>query len=299
MRRRLVILSSVVCLAVVSGCSRVVAYVAGSPPEGDRSLGITYYVGGAGPIGHVGEFDVPNGLADAGYDGHVEVFSWQGWTHAGDQINISRNREKGAELAAEIRRYRRYHPTQPIDIIALSAGTGVATFALEYLPESISADNVVFLGCSLSSQYDLTRALKRVRGGLYVLYSEYDRILNNVVWYTGTVDRSSAADGVAGLEGFRLPRPLSEDARTQYDKLHNVSYRAEFADYGYGGGHTDSTRREFIREYVSAVLLGDPDKLTGVRGRLERERVYRRSPETTQPASQPATGSKKEPSLRL
>lgn len=288
MRCLLVILSSVVCLAVGSGCSKVVAYVAGSPPEGDRSVGITYYVGGAGPIGHVGELDIPNGLADAGYEAHVEVFSWQSWTHAGDQINISRNREKGAQLAAEIRRYRRYHPTQPINIIALSAGTGVATFAIEYLPESISVDNVVFLGCSLSSHYDLTRALKRIRGGLYVLYSEYDRILNNVVWYTGTVDRSSAAEGVAGLEGFRLPRPLTENARMQYDKLHNVAHRPEFADFGYGGGHTDCTRREFIREYISAVLLGDPAKLTGTRGRLERERTYRRPPETTQPASRPA-----------
>lgn len=246
-----------------SGCGTAVKLLAKTQQQGDREFGLTYYLGGAGPIGNVGSLDVPGGLLDAGYKGAVEVYTWQSLTHAGDQINLSRNRAKAAELAAEIKRYRRKYPEQKINIIALSAGTGIAAFALEYLPEGIQIDHAVFLGCSLSSRYDLTRALRRIRGGLYVVYSEFDPILKNVVWYTGTVDRSSAEDGVAGLEGFRLPEHKGPDTERQYAKLHNVPYRYEFYDYGYEGRHTDSTRREFIREFIAPVILGDDHRLRG------------------------------------
>ena len=90
---------------------------------GDKAHGITYYIGGAGPAGHVGSIDVPEGLQDAGYRGFVEVFTWQGMTHAGDQISLSSNRNKASELAYEIRLYARQFPGRKINIIALSAGT--------------------------------------------------------------------------------------------------------------------------------------------------------------------------------
>lgn len=254
-----------------SGCSQFIKIASGVRAPGDKREGITYYVGGAGPIGNVGWLDVPNGLEAAGYPGYVEVFAWQGLTHAGDQINLSRNREKGAELAATIRRYKRSYPAREVNIVALSAGTGVATFALEALPEGVKVGNVVFLGCSLSSRYNLTRALKRIRGGLYVVYSDSDRILTDVVWYTGTVDRSSASEGVAGLEGFRQPSRPGPDTEMQYLKLHNVAHRSEFTDAGYKGGHTDSTSREFIRIYVAPVFMGRAHELLGEGGRPERE----------------------------
>ncbi|HVP10403.1 MAG TPA: hypothetical protein VMV94_04350 [Phycisphaerae bacterium] len=254
------------------GCSQFIKVASGVRASGDKRQGITYYIGGAGPIGNVGWLDVPDGLTDAGYQGYVDVFVWQGFTHAGDQINLSRNHDKGSELATEIRQYKRSYPTREINIIALSAGTGVATFALEALPEGVKVDNVIFLGCSLSSQYNLTRALKRVRGGLYVIYSETDRILKDVVWYTGTVDRSSAASGVAGLEGFRLPSHPGPDSEMQYMKLHNVAYRPEFAEAGYKGGHIDTTSRAFICQYLAPVLMGREQILLGDPGRPEHER---------------------------
>lgn len=240
-----------------AGC----AYLAAAKESGDPLRGVTYYVGGAGPIGHVGSWDVPRGLVDAGYPGLIEVHTWQGVTHAGDQINLDRNREKAIELAVRIKQYRSRYPDEPISVIALSAGTGIATFALEYLPEGVQIDRVIFLACSLSSKYDMTRLLRRVSGGLYVIHSPYDRILRNVVWYTGTVDRSPAAEGVAGLEGFRLPPRIASDTEVQYHKLHNVPYRAAFTEAGYGGGHTDCTGRAFVRDYLAPVLAGDDRRL--------------------------------------
>lgn len=252
-----------VIVALQSGCGRAVQFIANS---GDRSEGITYYLGGAGPIGNVGSLDIPHGLQDAGYSAAVEVFTWQGLTHAGDQINLSRNREKGAELASEIRIYRRAYPNNKINIIALSAGTGVATWALEYLPEGVQVDQVVFLGCSLSSRYDLTRALRRVQGRLYVVYSPTDPILSKVVWYTGTVDRASAEDGIAGLRGFRLPPVMGPDTERQYSKVYNIPWRIDFSDAGYDGGHIDCTSREFVRRYVGPTITGHDESLIGDRG---------------------------------
>jgi len=254
------------CLLMVggTGCAPVVKYIAEAEQTGEPGEGITYYVGGAGPIGNVGSWDVPRGLADAGHTGLVEVYTWQGMSHAGDQINLGRNREKAAELATRIKRYRRQYPDEPVNIIALSAGTGIATFALEFLPEGAGINRVIFLGCSLSSRFDMTRALRRITGGLYVLHSPRDRILRNVVWYTGTVDRSSAANGVAGLEGLRLPLRIGSDTKAQYEKLHNVPYRAEFASAGYDGGHTDSTGRAFVRGFLAGVLADDDRHLLGV-----------------------------------
>ncbi|MBK8266928.1 MAG: hypothetical protein IPK83_00920 [Planctomycetes bacterium] len=185
------------------GCAgRIFGEITSWQPHGNPRRGITYYVGGAGPMGNIGSFDVPGGLRDGGYSGDVRIFNWQSWLHAGDQLNIRRNRTKALELAELIRQNRRRYPDARINIVALSAGTGIASFALEYLPESAGVDLVVFLGCSLSSRYDLTRALRRVHDKLYVVFSPTDGVLKNLVWYTGTIDRSDSEEGIAGLEGF-------------------------------------------------------------------------------------------------
>ena len=269
MRRSLILIAFLLVLPANFGCPQVLEPLAKAREVGDPEKGAAFYLGGAGPIGHIGSWDVPQGLSDGGYTGLAEVFTWQGMTHAGDQINLSGNREKAIELANRIMEYRRQHPGQQINIIALSAGTGVSTFAIEYLPEGVNINKVIYLGCSISSRYDLTRMLKRISSGLYVLHSPYDRILRDVVWYTGTVDRQDAAEGVAGLEGFRPPLRTGPDTEVQYTKVHNIEYREEFSLTGYEGGHTDSTKRDFVREYLAPVLLGNDRRLLGRQYREE------------------------------
>ena len=288
MRRSLFISSFSPLLLLVVGCNPAVRYFAQIKQGGNPAKGITYYLGGAGPVGHVGSWDVPDGLAAGGYEGAVEVFPWQSMIHAADQINLEGNREKGIELTRRIQEYRRRYPKKQVNIIALSAGTGVATFALEYLPEGANINQVVYLGCSLSAHYDLTRALKRVNGGFYVIHSPYDRILRNVVWYTGTVDRRSASEGVAGLDGFLQPEPPGPDTEVQYSKLLNVEYREEFSLTGYEGGHTDSTSKEFVSQYLAGVLKGDDRRLLGPKYAFVRR--YRPAPSsaTSRPTSAPA-----------
>ena len=235
------------------GCARIAHWVGDS---GDPRQGITFYVGGAGPMGHFGSYDVPRGMQDAGYQGRVELFTWQGVSHTRDQLDLEKNRRTAVRLREKIRNYKRLYPDQPINIIALSAGTGIATFALEVLPESVQIDNVVFLGCSMSARYDLTRALKRIRGRLHCVHSPHDAILRNVVALAGTVDRSSSTDGIAGLVGFSSPKQPGADTKAQYAKLQNIPYRTEFADSDYDGGHLDSTARAFIRDHVTRLVIG-------------------------------------------
>lgn len=248
-----------------AGCSNIVKFaVDKTQPRGIQREGVVYYVGGAGPVGNIGSFDIPRGLRDAGFRGVVEVYPWQSWTHAGDQLNIARNREKSAELADQIQRFRRQNPDSPIHIIALSAGTGIATFALEYLPESIKVDNVAYLGCSMSAQHDMTRALRRVRGRMYVLHAPGDVVLSNLVWYTGTVDRKESRDGIAGLEGFHHISSPYPDTDEQYEKLVNVSFRSEFRDAGYDGGHVSATTKTFVQFYLAPALMENDRRLVGV-----------------------------------
>lgn len=223
--------------------------------SGSKARGIVYYVGGAGPLGNVGFLSVPKGMEAAGFPGYVQVVTWQGFSSAIDQVNLERNRQKGIELAGQIRDYQRRNPGAPVHIIALSAGTGITTFALESLPESARVQNVCFLGCSLSSKYDLSRALRRIEGRLFVFYSYRDRVLNDIVPYTGSVDRGDPTEGVAGLSGFRISRNATEATRRVYRKLLNIPYQREFEESGWDGGHMSSTAEGFIKWYVAPLLL--------------------------------------------
>ncbi len=246
------------------GCGGAAKFASGLVQDGNRASGVCYYVGGAGQIGNVGFLSVPRGMQEGGFTGYVELVPWQTLTAAGDQINLSRNRGKGVELAERITTFSRTYPGMPVMIIALSAGTGIATFALEALPENVRVQNVAFLGCSLSSRYDLTRALKRVEGHLYTFYSPTDTVLTRIVPYTGTVDRDDAAAGVAGLEGFRLPANPRRDTFRQYQKVLNIPYQSRFAEADYRGEHMDAVERAFIARYVAPLLLDNESDLIDV-----------------------------------
>ncbi|MCG8405066.1 MAG: PT domain-containing protein [Phycisphaerales bacterium] len=299
MRRQLIL---IVCLLSSPnvGCSYIFQKVVHLQPEGDEQFGITYYVGGAGPIGNIGSFDVPGGLRDAGYKGRVEVHTWQSWNHAGDQMDLRRNQEKAAELADKLRQYRRRYPRNEINIIALSAGSGIAAFALEFLPEGIGVNKVFFCSCSLSSRYDLTRALKRIKSRLYVLYSPHDQILKNLVWHTGTVDRSDGREGIAGLEGFRMPSRPRRDTLAQYEKVQNIPHRFEFAGADYDGGHTDVTERAFVGLYLAPALMGNDRRLLGPHPEIRYKSPPPPSPvtPTTRPTSRPAAEPTSRPTSR-
>jgi len=229
--------------------------------ERGHEYGKTFFVGGAGPVGNVvGTVDVPRGLRQAGYRGAIEVFAWQsvvGGTLR-DLLDRSRNEGEGRRLAARIQEYLDQHPRGRVNIIALSAGTGIATWALEALPAKYHVGTVVYLGSALSQQYDLSAALSRIDGRLYVFFSPADPLLRFGLPITGSVDRQAGLESAAGLHGFVLPPGADEATRETYARrLRNRPYRPEYRQYGYYGFHADSTSPAFIQAVI-APLLSEP-----------------------------------------
>jgi len=248
----------------------------------------TYYLDGAGNMGF-GKETVPLGLEDGGYKGQFEHFIWS--TYLGpimDQVVYSYNRRQGRLLAQRIAKYLDKNPGASVSIIGLSAGSGIAVFAVESLPSKYQVDNVIMLSSSLSAEYDLSRALKRVRRGIYVFWSPNDPVLRGVVPLVGTVDRKNTSQ-VAGLIGMRVPPNSARETRQMYaTHVHNVRW------YPHGGvgpiqlRHAGTTDRDFIRQMVAPILVRSAPAM--VRTTVDQASPLPRSgPEPGQPATRPGT----------
>jgi len=235
-----------------------------------ESFGKVYYLDGAGNLGF-GQDTVPRAMRAAGFPGHIENIIWTSFTGPlGDQLIRINARVKAKELTKKIIRYRKRYPNTPVYLIGLSAGTGVAAWAVESLPDNIKVDKMVLLGSSLSSKYDMTKCLRHVRGKVYVFYSPRDGVLNGFVPMTGTIDGQYLVKP-AGLVGLRLPPQGAEDTLTLYrGKITNIPWRRAFQRYGYAGGHTDGTSYRFVKFVIAQQMLG----------------IGRRAKPTTAPATQ-------------
>ncbi len=71
------------------------------------------------------------------------------------------------------------------------------------------------LGCSMSEDYDLTKALKRVKGKMYLYTSTRDELVGFWMKFSGTADRRFHDPG-AGIKGFILPPDATEETRKLY-----------------------------------------------------------------------------------
>jgi len=243
-------------LALAAGCTGLATQM---PDRTARlSRGYTYYLDGAGggKLFRNWAGGVRKGLLDAGYDGAGEMFAWEtGLGLVADQVaDESYKRKKAGELALRIVAYKAEHPEAPVTLMGLSAGTAVAAFALEALPESVRVANVVMLSGSLSSAYDLTRALQRVDGKMYVFTSEKDAVLGFFLPFAGTADRAKGTNETIGLRGVVMPSNPSEETRRQYAKIVEVPWTTQFAAYGHHGGHTDSVSARFIEAVVAPLV---------------------------------------------
>jgi len=122
----------------------------------------------------------------------------------------------------------------PIDVIAHSAGGGVALGALGRLPEGVRIGRLVLLQPSVSPGYDLGPALARVER-IDVFHSPGDAAL--LRWRTGTF---GTYDGVrtaaAGHRGFDTADP-------------------RVAQHAHDGGHFDVLARAFLRDRVAPLIV--------------------------------------------
>ncbi|UCG34293.1 MAG: hypothetical protein JSU68_06570 [Phycisphaerales bacterium] len=223
---------------VVTGCQ--------DPAE---QFGKTYYLDGAGNWGF-GVSEVPAGLRAAGYQGSVEVFLWtSSFNPAIDQVNEVGNKFRAGILSGKIDDYLRRHPDKDVNIIALSAGTGIATWAVEGLSNRHKINNLVLLGSSLSYDYDMTEALAHIKGKVYVYYSSHDEVLTTGARALGTVDRKFV-DG-AGLRGLH---PKGRNS----PRVVNIGWTSRYSALGWTGAHTDATSQAFVQREIAPRILGRP-----------------------------------------
>ncbi len=240
MKRAVLLLGAVSTLGLFSGCA---ATTTGGAAE---KFGKTFYLDGAGNWGF-GASEVPAGMAQAGYRGDVEIFVWtMTFIPLADQLNYPGARVRAAALADRISNYHRRYPQNTINVIALSAGTGVATWGVENLPPDVRIHNLVLLGSSLSHDYDMTKALRHMTGKIYTYYSPHDTVLQTVR-VVGTIDQKRGVDSI-GLVGL-TPPPGQED------RVVNTAWSERWLKLGWAGAHTDCTNQLFVRFEIAPHLL--------------------------------------------
>jgi pimeloyl-ACP methyl ester carboxylesterase len=230
------------------------------PDRAERmERGYVYYLDGAGGGSVVSNWagGVRRGMLDAGYDGAGEMFTWQtGKGVLADQVaSAEYKREKAAELAQRIQSFHQTHPDAKISLVGLSAGTVVAVFTLEALPAKVPIESVVLLSGSLSADYDLGGALKKVRDKVYVFSSTKDGVLQVLLPMAGTADRAKGTTETIGVQGPKLPSTATARTRELYaERVVEIPWNAEFSAYGHHGGHTDTVKASFVRHFVAPFL---------------------------------------------
>ena len=257
-RRHLLLAAALAAIATAAGCGLADPR---SGPEQCLPGGYVYYLDGAGGGGLVNwSWGVRQGLQEAGYNAFGEMFSWQtGLGPLADQVaSADYKRIKARELVREIAAHRQACPEDSVHLIALSAGTAVAVYALEEMPEGAMVDNVALLGASISAGHDLTRALRHVHGHVYVFTSSEDPVLGGLVPVFGTADDDPGGEA-AGLGGFILPRSATAETRRLYaEKVRTIAWRPEFEESGNFGSHLGTVSPEFIRYHVAPLIMGGP-----------------------------------------
>ena len=228
-------LSALGVLLFVCGCS--------DPKE---RFGHTWYIDGAGNWGF-GVLDVPVGLEQAGYKGLVSNHHWSlTMNPALDQTLRFIARGSGGVLAGGITDFLKKYPDADANIIALSAGTGVAIWAAEELKPPYKINNIILVGASLSSTYDVRKALSNMKGNIYVYYCSADPVLQGPVRVLGTID--GKFDDSCGLVGLRGPGSSG-------GRVRNIGWSSRYERLGWTGGHADCTNSRFVRAEISKQIV--------------------------------------------
>lgn len=240
------------CIARLSGFAALVAalvLLAGCQTE-YNGHGIIYGCdgSGAGVVIRWGR-SARQGMTDAGFRGIMQPYRWQ--TGAGfvvDHLSSPEyKRSAGKGLADKVADHQSRYPDDPIYLGGLSAGCAVVLYALEELPQNVTVDQVVLLSNSVSADFDLRRALPHVRGRIYNFTSERDAVLKDLAANFGTADGKHVGTAIAGLVGLGGGR--------YGDKVQNIAWRPEFAQYGHHGGHTDVVAAPFVARYVAPLIV--------------------------------------------
>jgi hypothetical protein len=180
-----------------------------------------------------------------------ELYDWTGrrWPITVLQ-SVERNRAESKKVADQIVALRRAHPHARIVISSESGGAGPTVWALEELPDDVFVDSVVMIAPALSPDYDLSKALRRVRGKMHTFSSRDDNFV--LAWGTrtyGTIDGKRV--DAAGYVGFTKPERADEK---QYEKLVQVKHQSGWSKYWNFGGHGGAMSPAFAKHVIAPLI---------------------------------------------
>jgi len=198
------------------------------------------------------------GLKDGGWDGPVSIYDWTENDPGLDALlAYKRNIGQAEKVAARIEERLRKDPKLGITVTCHSGGTGIAVWALERLPEGMQIQSMVLLASALSPDYDLSKALRHVRGKAYVFYSKNDQVvLGAGTRLFGTID--GVKTDAAGLIGFRIPDAADKH---EYEKLVQKPYDNGWIAFQNIGNHIGCMSQPFAENVVAPLLIEDAAKV--------------------------------------
>ena len=225
--------------------------------------GLVVVLDGAGDV-TIAPGQIRWGLHEGGVNHAIEVFPWSDSHNVlADQTNLQRNREVAGQLTSRLLKYMAEYPGRPVHLIALSAGTGIAVFAVEQLPDDRPVDGVCLLASSLNDSYDLTPALHRIRNEITNFSSMADLVVLGLgVGVAGTVDRGQGS--AAGLGGFKTPQDASAETRRLYAaKVVEMPWNPTYLIFGHAGDHLGASSSAFVRTFMAPIVLDAPRRRGG------------------------------------
>lgn len=228
----------------------LILIIAGSGGCAQKVRGpVIFYLDGAG--WYVSAGSVETGLHKAGYKGSFQTFSWSAYLGPAHDHLINANSPLIARgLARRIEKARAANPCAPIHVIGLSAGTSLILLALEKLEDDVMVDNVVLFSSSVSSERNLTQAMRHVRRNLYATTSPYDSILNTLPF-----NADGKGGPPAGRRGFRLPTGASRETLSAYQRVVNLPWQPTYLGFGWNGSHTSVTGSDFVASVIAPRIL--------------------------------------------
>jgi hypothetical protein len=195
-----------------------------------------------------------NGIRDGGFTGKIQIQDWTDANHKGIHalMDRERNDREAQKIADKIVAWRKAEPKGQILLTAHSGGTGLVIFALEKLPKDVMVDGALLLSPALSPTYDLSNAMKHIRGRLYAFSSTMDVfVLGLGTKVFGTIDGHKGES--AGRVGFVKPEKCADP--TQYEKLVACPYDKAWMRFGNIGDHASVMSQAFAEHILSPLVL--------------------------------------------
>lgn len=221
-----------------------------SSARGQATGPVVFHLPGIG--GHMGVDDsLMDGLRLGRLGGTFQIYDWtKGDPGIPALGRYQQNLIEAQKIADELTILIRQNAGRRVIITSHSGGAGLAVWALERLPEDAHIDTLVMIAPALSPGYDLSKALKHVRGRAYSFNSVLDPVLGFGTRNLGTIDRVKSES--AGNVGYTVPETAN---REEYSKLKQFQYDPGWTRLGNAGDHIGAMGRLFVRTIIAPLLL--------------------------------------------